>query len=343
MSKLSTQASNRVLGLLHEGASKAVAPKLPVVSKVLYESSSEGTQSALDGLLDNQWRFKDIHSAIEDIPANLPITNVLRWSTPTTLVSAQDLHNCYPILRERKYWLPHKGAYGVKFHVVRARNPLTLLPTGAYYLVFPNYNLACVYWLETRGKSLNGLDLDLEFTEMRPHNLKFMLSPWLDPRASPVTGAMASVNKTPLHSLFETSKKKSQLLKRIAENVNKPSYKPADYKGDVEDPLYRPLLDLIDVHSRNSTVLLRNLPFNLRSSALPQLLWDYDFPADVARSSCFKSVVCDPYKQANLMLIRFADADNARRFVRNFHGRRWENLRQSDKAFYEPMLCEVVD
>lgn len=344
MPKLSAQASNRLLGLLHDGASKVVASRIPVVSKVLYESSVENTQSALDGLLENQWRFKPVLEAVKDVPASLKPSNVLRWRTPTTLVTAQDLHNCFPLLRERKYWLPHKLAFGVPFYVVKSRSPVTLLPTGSYYLVFPNYNLACVYWLETRGKSLNGLDLDLEFVGMRPDHLKYMLSPWLDPHASPVSDPGLAVGKAPLRVLFEASKLKSQWLDQIAHITSNTAYRPQDYLDKAHDPLYGPLLQLIDVKGRNCTVLVRNLPFNLSKHTLPKLLWDYDFPSNIARSACFKRVVSDPYKQASLMLIRFADPDNAERFVRNFHGRRWEILQlDREKAFYEPLLCEVVD
>ena len=48
----------------------------------------------------------------------------------------------------------------------------------------------------------------------------------------------------------------------------------------------------------------------------------------------------------NLTLIRFRDHDNATRFVRSFHGKKWQGSKSGLKEFkrlYEPILCEIVN
>lgn len=352
--KLSKGASDRLLNLLYTTTSTEIATKVPIVSKFLYQQdqtdpSSRVGGSILDGLMENEWKQKPIESAVGDLPSVSAVrkkSNILKFNCQNSFISYDDFYNIYPINRERRYYLSDELRKGLKFKAVKARDPTNLLHTGYYYLVFPNYKHACVYWLETMGKQINGVDLNFEFVSATANELKYMSSPLLDSSINDVLNNQKiriekTVGNTPIQNIFKYSQNKTALINQIIalSNEKRDNYETLDL-----DPLYGPISDLVDTSNRVALVLVRNLPFGLSKHALPKLLWDYDLAPIPKISNCFTTIVSDPINQVHLNLIRFANRENAQRFVRNFHGRKWESVQsEKEKKLYEPILCEIVD
>lgn len=332
MAPLSKGASDRLLNLLYKKTIPEIATKVPKVSKVLYELGEEVHKSVLDDLLERQWEQKPMESAVEDVKAQYPsdsYSNILRFSCKNAYVGRKDLHNIFPINRERNYSLHDGLRKGLQFEVVKSRNPANLLFTGSYNLVFPNFNQACIYLLETKGKVINGFDLNLEFISPTESQLKRMTSPHLE-RGD-------SIN-VPDNEKLEGSTNKSTILHRLDELAKDRTR----YIGTTEDPIYPLLLSLMNTSSRYCLVLVKNLPFGLSRHTLPNLLWDYEFENQNNPQLSVTEIVADAASQVNLTLVKFANEASANRFVRNYHGRKWEPVRK-EKALYAPILCEIVD
>lgn len=352
--KLSKGASNRLLNLLYTTTSTEVATKVPIVSKYLYQqdeakSSEETKGSILDGLMENEWKQKPLEAAMEDLPNIETVrrkSNILKFNCQNSFIGYKDFYDIYPINRERKYYLSDELRKGIQFKVIKARNPVNLLHTGAYYLIFPNYKHACVYWMEAIGKQINGFHLNFEFVSATANELKYMTSPLLDNTINDVLHNQGiklnkTIGNTPIQNIFQYSANKASVIGQVMalEKVKHENYEFLEL-----DPIYPPLLSLIDVNSRVSLVLVRNLPFGLSRHALPKLLWDYELAPLSKFSNCFTTILNDPINQVHLCLIRFANKENAKRFVRNFHGRKWESVQsEREKKIYNPILCEIVD
>lgn len=347
--KLSKGASDRLLNLLYTTTSTEVATKVPIVTRYLYGQADTDEnrgieKSILDGLMENEWKQKPLETAVEDISSlgQKNKSSLLKFRCPSQYISRDDFYNIYPINRERKYYLSDDLRKGVKFKVIKGRDPCTLLHNGLYYLIFPNYKHACVYILETFNKQLNGFGLHLEFASIIDE-LKYMSSPWFD--ADAVKQISDDFYKThgskSAQIIFEASSRKSRIIKKM-EELNKVNIENYEYLES--DPAYDPLVEYVDIKNRTSLVLVRNLPFGLSKFALPKLLWDYDLAPANDITTCFTNLINDPLTQTHIMLIRFADRVNANRFARTFHGRKWESVQtEKEKKLYEPILCEVLD
>lgn len=327
MVKVSKSGTDKLLKLVYESAVGESKKGTPSVTNYLYENSNV-SGSTLDSLKANQWRQKPWTSAVEDVKQFKPMTsNVLKFPTPISLLTNTDFYSLYPVYRDRKYELPkHLDTTGIKFNVIKGRNPMNLLFRKCYYLVFPDSLQATVYYLETKNKSINGASLNLHFTSIRDE-LKYMSSPWLD---SSVQNIPKEIHHNDTTKLFQMSPSKHHLLSMML-------------KED-KDPDYTTIQAFIDFDTRNASVLVKNLPFGLSKHALPRLLWDYDFPEHLDLEDCFTYLIQNPVHQLNFATIRFKDHDNAKRFVTTFHGKTWQNF-QSEKVkrIYEPLLCEILN
>lgn len=316
-----TKPPGHLLGMLYNQTAPKVARQVPRISKKLYDSG-DISGSALDGLMANDWKQKPFAAAIADV--NTVPTHVLKFRCPDSYITRSDFLNLYPIQRDRMYQV---DGHLKPFTVVKSRNAANLLFNGAYYLVFRNHNHACTYLLETKGKKINGFELQLAFAnplkELRNLSLPFLDEQWSTAPAPEFELAITNTRYAEAYTLLKTSKE--QMLK----------------EDDVE-PQFMHLNQFMDYPNRIRTVLVRNLPFGLAKSTLPRLLWDYDFLDVADQSKCFAEVYSDARAQAHLSLIRFADAHNAKRFVRNFHGMPWVQ-KKDEKKLYEPLLCEVLD
>ncbi|CAH2353303.1 hypothetical protein CLIB1423_10S01948 [[Candida] railenensis] len=335
-SKLSKGASDRLLNLLYASSSVEIANKTPLVAKFIHDLPSASAvdqpqppRSILEDLTSNNWNRKPWSSVASDLPetsATQIRSNILKFKCKNNFISNDTFHNLYPIERERKYQLPTSLVKnGPPFFAIKGRNSLDLQPVGVYYLVFQSFSSAAAYWLETAGKVINGFDFKLEFMELTSKDLNQMSSPH-------ISSSYGEQVRAPLidHPHSVKSPKSQSLAK----------------KEDLTYP-YSLMLDYSMFEARQSMVLVKNLPFGLSKHALPKILWDYDLATSHdtgTHEDCITSVISDPVNQVSLTLIRFADRTNAVRFIRNFHGRKWESIQtKKEKKLYEPILCEILD
>lgn len=279
--------------------------------------------------MENDWNQKPLSQAETDLPklASTQIkSNVLKFNCKNNYISGDTFRNLYPIKRERKYQLPPDIVQrGPALAAIKGRDPHDLRPLGLYYLIFEDFTQAAAYWLETLGKVTNGFDLNLEFTELSSKELSHISSPHLDKQA----GIEVQQNDGP-----------DSMMALARERVT--DIQPSDPSS----PLVYELEDVLTLSQyliRKSTVLVKNLPFGLSKHALPKILWDYQL-RHLDYSHSIHTVVNDPINQLHLKMISFADEQNARRFVRNYHGRKWDSVQTvKEKKLYEPILCEVVE
>lgn len=350
MSRSGKVAYDRLLSLLHAKTIPEVRLKIPAVKRILYahEPDTESESSILDDMMHSRWGEKPMITAIDEVESSLknsPKSNVLRLRCPVGQVGRADLHNIYPRGRERQFALPEAVKKGLEFHVVKGRNPITLLFAGYYYLVFPNYNHACVYYLESKGKLINGFDVDLEFVSLNSDHLKFMGSPLLHSTNvfEPVRNFESlSENFRRLQS-SEIFKESANQLKIVAE-LEKVLGDRSAYTNMDTDPLYDILEYFMDIPSRYSLVVVRNLPFGITRPTLNHLLWNYEFATEKNPQKSMRILHSNTTAQITLALMHFKDEANARRFVRNYHGSHWNKMSKANlKPLYEPIRCEIVD
>ncbi|ODV76975.1 uncharacterized protein CANTADRAFT_321000 [Suhomyces tanzawaensis NRRL Y-17324] len=353
MSRLTKEASQRLANLLYASTSTEVASKVPIVTKHLYGDLNTHIKSALDGLMENEWNQIPTEAALDLVPANAPKSNILQLKCNCSFLTRNDFLNLFPINRERRFLLPQELREGLKFQVVKKRDPLTLTFENAYYLIFPNHLQACIYYMETQHKAVNGLAMDFKFEELSRNKLKYIMSPFLGPDGLNLLQSMKQSNalnkhtiQNPFHefqtpsqhisteSILKYAPLKSEILSQLLKLE-------VDPKSKDVNPNYELLTQLTDASTRANSVLVRNLPFGLSKHTIPRLLWDYD----LVRKSPITTIVNNPVKQTHIQLIRFENSASSERFVRNFHGKKWDTMQhhQDEKKFYEPILCEIVD
>lgn len=341
MTKLSPKAHDRLLNLLYEKTVPHVNTQVNIVKKVLYEEGlPDTTRSALDELMDKEWGQRPMEAAVKDVADRLQISkqsSILRLDCRDAFIGRKDLHNLFPINRERQYSLPQSLRNGLNFHVVKARNPITLLCTGAYYLSFPNHNQACVYYQETKGKVINGLPMTLEFIHPTDNHLRKMSSPLLHGVVPELL--VHTREQSTLKEIFSDPK-----LLDMIQTIGQVQDLQESYMGEVQNPLYSRLASYMAVPTRYSLVLVQNLPFGVSAPTIENLLWNYEFATPENPHKSIFRLQADAVNQVSVALLRFADERNARRFVRNYHGRRWENmLSRKVKTLYEQIFCEILD
>jgi protein PET54 len=332
MSKLGKLASDTLSRLLYATKSQEISPKLGSVSRFLYEHNHPPSKSLLDDLLENDWKQRPVVDVLQDSAFNNVVkTNILRLSCPNSYISHGDFKNVFPINRERQFSLKDEYADGFPFQSVKARDPVTLLFQNAYYLVFQNHIHAAVYYKETVDKTINGINLKWEFVNLNKSHLRNLVSPYLGPNLpkSPIKPSWD------FESLFSSSPQKLAHLNTLLA-LPENNYKSTELFNN-----FHLLSSVLDYNSRAITVLVRNLPFGLSKHTLPRLLWDYD----LARSNPIIPLVNDPPKEISLNLLRFQSSKCANRFIRNFHGKRWDTMQhqQKEKKLYDPILCEVLE
>lgn len=349
MSRPATPAYERLLKLLHSKVVPEVQDKTSVVMRVLFNNTSEALRqtSVLDDMMNTPWDQKPMTAAMQDIEKLNPQavkSNIIRLRCPMAAVGREDLSNLFPIPRDRHYSLPTAIQKGLSFNVVKARNPFTLLFLGSYYLVFPNYNQACVYYLETKQKLINGFEMELEFVAPTERHLRVMGSPLLSSKFNDsekiLTHLSENYKKISCLSLFQLSRKQLRIVSELAKiNPDRSEYANQDI-----DPLYQILEYFMDTASRYNTVVVRNLPLGITRPAIYQLLWNYEFATDHNPLDSMEILQSNAADQLSLALLNFKNEDNARRFVRNYHGRLWDKTIKADvKPLYEPIRCEIVD
>lgn len=349
MAPLGNQAYNRLLNLLHAKTVPEIRQKVSVVKRVLYdhETSTDSETSVLDDMMHSPWEQKPMSMAVKEVENAIPKvlkSNVLRLKCPIAQVGRADLHNIYPITRDRHFALPELMRKGLQFHVVKARNPISLLFTGSYYLVFANYNQACLYYLESKGKLINGFEVDLDFVYPNKTHLKYMGSPVLhQKKIDAVEGFDDLSEKFKQLDCLKIFRGSETQLKIITE-LEKVKRDRSAFMNLDKDPLFEILEYFMDVPTRYSLVVVRNLPLGVTKPLLSQLLWNYEFATENNPQDSMGIIHSSSASQVTLALMRFKDETNARRFVRNYHGRPWNKISNSNvKPLYEPIRCEIID
>lgn len=336
----------KLVSLLHKTVEKKTAPHVPLVTRKLYElDPSQPVESVLDDLIGEKgFRQRSSAAAPADVHRKLPTlprSNILRFSCRNGYIGPSDFFNLQPIPRERIYSYKPPLHRGVNFSMVKARHPLTLLFSGAYYLLFPNHFHACCYYMETSDRVVNGYPLTLEFVNPTPNHLKLMGSPLLEPGSNYLArGRFSHTTDTSsnIDSIYAVSPEKSALFSYLLSLT----FPDPDTLTLDPHPSHDSLKRFCNSTSRSRSVLVRNLPFGLSRDSLCHLLWDYNFHSPHDPSASWSDIICDPYTQTHLSVIHFGDQESARRFVRNYHGRRWEKL-SNEKLLYQPILCELLE
>lgn len=346
-SVLTRNARDKLLSMLYTATAPEILPKIDAVKKHLYDLPGDCGPSpapvparlVLDDLTDNEWRQKDVRIALTEISRVVgepfPKLIALRFSTPVLLFSSTDFRRLFPLNRERRFLLPSGLRSGLELQCVKARNPLNLMFDNAYYLIFPNYLQACLYYIETRGKVLNGLPVKLRFVNPKTH-LAMLASPFFDRNTVSVPDTLPFGQRPRLDKLFVPGSTMGNLIERI--QIESSSQNP---ECEAVEPLFKSLVAFSAVSPRQLMVVVRNLPFGLSKHTLPALLWNYD----LVSTNPVKVLAHDPINQVHLQLLQFQTPQGAARFVRNFHGRKWDYSQhhKQETRFYDPILCEVVD
>lgn len=338
----------RLASLLYKKTVPEVKPKLPIMKRVLYEpelNPNASRKSVLEDLMEFEWDQKPMALAMADMVqrnGKIEKSNILRLDCRNKYVGRSDLRDIFPVMRERRYIMPAKQK-DLDFNVVKSRNPFSLLFTGAYYLIFQNFNQACVYYLETAAKALNGIAVNLTFVQPTENNLRKMCSPLLtsnDVLPQMIESGQKSFGSIPISEIFAGSPVANELLSNLLHSPKDRS----GYHDSMVDPVYTWASRLAGIPGRYNQVLVQNLPFGITGPALENLLWDYEFENEEDPQKSILNFYTNSSLQTTLALLRFKDEDNARRFVRNYHGRRWEKmLSRKEKPLYAPILCEIVD
>lgn len=346
MSRGPRSSQDRLLNLLYKKTVPEIRPRIPAVKRVLYEQPiAPPGKSALDSLMKYLWWQDPMENAMEEITKKIPKipkSNVIELRCKNAFVGKDDLINMFPVAEERQYNLEGDLEKGLEFHVIKARNPVSLLFLGSYYLVFPNYNQACVYYLETQGKHINGLEMDLNFLKITENHLKRMSSPFLH-HPTPIENfdyLSDNYGRVSISDLFQKSPNQLFNLKEILGIPRKKS----KFVSQNVDPMYNILNEYLGKQFRNRLVIVRNLPLGVTGPGLESLLWDYEFENEDNPQASITNLFSNASTHITLALMKFKDHKNAKRFVRNYHGRKWEKVtNRKEKSLYEPILCEIAD
>ncbi|ODQ78606.1 hypothetical protein BABINDRAFT_162806 [Babjeviella inositovora NRRL Y-12698] len=295
--------------------------------------------------------LKSITAAPQHIPYTVgqPQSHILHFRSKNSLLTKVDFINLLPSVEQSIYNTAELPNQRLEFEVVKARKPETLLFDNGYYLIFPSYEQACVFWSETFGKQLSGKEFRLVFASLSEHYQCIH---------SETLGEVLPVLQSYLPEL------------------------PAYFSHSEWETGYHPQAPRLVV-KRTQCALVRNLPFHVTADSIRNTLWDYDFyntPRSLQSLLKGEKLTMEPTQHifqhrksnSNIWLLRFANHSNATRFVRSFNGTQWyannnialnnffklsgkrvsetgesvteEYATEHDEGKYtEPLLCEILD
>ncbi|KAF6071533.1 hypothetical protein FOB64_001263 [Candida albicans] len=117
-----------------------------------------------------------------------------------------------------------------------------------------------------------------------------------------------------------------------------------DFNFDVDVDVFQILNNWLNHNSsrrRNNYVLVQNWPFGLSQKYISKLLWNYKLLDIITIKSDIK-------QQLNIILLKFDNYKDCLRFIRNYHGKKWDHLQlksnnlNKEIIFYQPLLCETL-
>ncbi|CAN3375181.1 hypothetical protein DIURU_001117 [Diutina rugosa] len=331
--------SKKLLNLLYQATSREVAPKVPMVKAHLFanDEAQLPTKSALDDLMENQWNQKPALEALEHpwVRKNKP-SNILHIPCPSSCLTEEDFVDIFPINRERQYRVPHNTKKGLDVKMIKSRHPLTLNFENSYYLVFKNAIEASLYALETHNKALNGFRLKPSFVEPSIHAAKYWVSPWfLEKSPSPLKIKndifQLPTPKVPISVITRKDDHYRNLLNQLETTTQK-------VDSDQIHPNFDIINTLTHTDRRSRSVIVRNWPFGILPSTTNRLLWDYDVES-------MSPILSDITKNLSVHLITFTNPTMAKRFVRNYHGKKWDPIQwgHKEKPLHEPIQAEIAN
>lgn len=327
MTKISEEASNKLISLLYSRAAHKVSPKVQRARQILYGEANTGKSSntsrvqSIDedhaqtllgsGLMTLQPQEEALFSVWPKIQSN-----ILKFYCPNSYITREDFIRVYPPPRQQRYEpIVSESLTESKlmfdFQVVKERNAFDLAFGNAYYLIFPTQLAACVYMKETEYKMLNGFHLKFEFAPINTTTL----------------------NKIAPELLYSGDEDYAMAIQKCVDMEVKPHV-------GVQFDNYDVLKELIDYEKRQRTVLVENLPFGLKMSALMRLLWNYRLDYEPL-NEVYRNIKMD----RSVHLLRFTTRTEALHFVNNFHGKRWDILqfREKETPLNYPLSCEILE
>lgn len=325
MSKPTTEATKKLMNLLYSSttsqisASKSIISDVttPKISRMLYNDQEPTT--TIPSTSNIPMTFDNISSKLK-IPSENALlslwpnfrSNILQFKCPNSYITKYDFWKLIPNERNCKYNLKLNPTFEI---IKKRNNQLDFM--NEYYLIFENQLNACVYIKETEGKLINGIKLNFEFIEL---------------------------NKKILESM--NFKKISDFNKingilNLNEKVVGVDEDDKDLMSNIKFDNFEVLKNWLNVDKRENYVIVRNWPFGLNESSVFRLLWNYDLINII-------DVVSDVTNEKRTVLLEFNNFKDANRFIRNYHGRKWDylqgksNKRHKETIFYQPLLCEKL-
>lgn len=347
MSKPTLETSKKLINLLYS----STASKLPLtnkgsiisdittptISRILYQDLSS-TSGNTDNILDlasppsPRLKFPTEHKSLRDI--GIVNSNIIRFKCPILYITKNDLvkslltlslgnfkyDNDNDINGLRK--LPSYYNNNNQFELIKKRDyrintnqPLKFL--GEYYMIFENQLLAnkFIQGSPNNGVIINGMRIHFEIIKLNESILKSMSNE-----------KISDFNK----------------INEILSIINKPENdNGGDGDGDSND--FQILKNWLGGgnQNRDNYVLVQNWPFGLSSIYISKLLWNYKL-LDII------NIKTDIKQQLNIVLLKFDNHKDSSRFIRNFHGRKWDHLQLKSNTinkeiiFYQPLLCETL-
>ncbi|EMG46970.1 hypothetical protein G210_2762 [Candida maltosa Xu316] len=309
MSKPSLESSKKLLNLLYSSTSKKLSPKKTIITDI--------TTPTISRILYNDQESTTVSDLSLDLSSKLKIApeNALLslWPHFKSNIVRFKCPNSYITKQDMWKLIPPERnlRYNFRlrpFEMVKKRNGKDMTFMNQYFLVFANQLNAAVYIKETENKVINGITLNFEFVELTKDVLEGM--------------------SNPLISDFG----KVEEIVNIKEEENLVSDK-VFHNFDVLKTWLNP--------ERKNYVIVRNWPFGLNEQQVYKLLWSYRLQGIV-------DVLADVRNEQHVVLLKFSDTKDADRFIRNYHGRKWDimqgksNTRQKELVFYQPLLCETI-
>ncbi|CAN3368159.1 hypothetical protein DICA3_F21396 [Diutina catenulata] len=330
---LPKRPNDKLLSLLYSAASVEVAPKVPMVQSYLYQDATQAPSgSVLDSLMEKDWTQKPAVDILSHrwVKEQSVMSNVLKYPCFNQFISEKDFVNIFPANRERAYRVPGPTKQGLAVTSIKSRNPLTLVFQDAYYLVFKNTVEAALYAVETRGRALNGISLNLQMVEPNMDMISHCFSPFLF-KNQRQPAKVAQLEKFPsTGEIFRgMAKRKNQ--------ANKAETLTQGHESLNMHPNFAFIRQLANPELRQRSVMVRHMPFGLSKHTIPRMLWDYELES-------VQTLVEDIVRASHIQLFIFKSSSHAQRFVRNWHGKHWEMMQhhRQEKKFHSPILCEII-
>lgn len=360
MSKPTLETSKKLINLLYSStASKLPSTKgsiisditTPTISRILYQdlSSTGTTDNVLDLTSSHSslsiLKFPNNQTFLQDSSKQQTTfvnSNIVRFKCPILYITKNDILKSIPTTSS-SFLGSFNNVNGLKnlnrFELIKKRDyrintNQALKFLGEYYMIFENQLLANQFINQTTTKPsetetetetdvgvgvgiiMNGMKINFEIIKLNE-----------------------SILKTMSNEKISDFNKINEILS-IIDNPNTDT----DFNFDVDVDVFQILNNWLNHNSsrrRNNYVLVQNWPFGLSQKYISKLLWNYKLLDIITIKSDIK-------QQLNIILLKFDNYKDCLRFIRNYHGKKWDHLQlksnnlNKEIIFYQPLLCETL-